>query len=186
MMIPGVELITRSCATAGAEVSAVAAACWPLVARYLGHVLEEVDEELAALRHAALRVAGTATAPHNFRHPLSLSPQGQEEERTHRKQRPSRVASRVTLAAHFCCRLVSIPNCPASTTVDVQTTSVCDAQLPCPRHAGLVFDPALVGIFGCRNQTCGHSRRTTLDGNPDTLTRPLATSTPPDSRCDSP
>ena len=81
MMIPGVELITRSCATAGAEVSAVAAACWPLVARYLGHVLEEVDEELAALRHAALRDAGTTTAVHTSRHPLSLSPQGQEEER---------------------------------------------------------------------------------------------------------
>ena len=59
----------------------MAAACWPLVARYLGHVLEEVDEELAALRHAALCVAGAATAVHNFSAPLSLSPQGQEEER---------------------------------------------------------------------------------------------------------
>ena len=98
MMIPGVELITRSCATAGAEVSAVAAACWPLVARYLGHVLEEVDEELAALRHAALRDAGTTTAVHNFSAPPFFITPGAGRGETHRKQRPR--ASRLASDAH--------------------------------------------------------------------------------------
>ena len=152
MMIPGVELITRSCATAGAEVSAVAAARWPLVARYLGHVLEEVDEELAALRHAALRVAGTTTAEHNFGTPFLYHPGSERQPCLLFLLEDSR----------FCC-------CTCTRDMHVRSPAVSIFRLP---------------LQTCGHRPPDHSRRE--QPRPSDACRPLATSTPPDSRCDSP